>query len=145
MKLQSSICFAFLQKWANHNNAWRNCLVRVLKGHCSTMMELSYDILEHKTANRWCEIHPRDIRFISSLSIIHGSIFRSTGFGTVSDRWTSRAARSICSPFCSGMRSLSSLFKFSMHQYESVLFKRMGSLSLTWMRASWSSALSCSS
>ena len=27
-ELRSSICFAFLEKWANHNKAWHNCKVR---------------------------------------------------------------------------------------------------------------------
>ena len=44
----------------------------IVSSQTSTMMEPSNAIVEHETANRRYEISPRDISFLSSLSIIHG-------------------------------------------------------------------------
>ena len=43
----------------------------IVSSQISTMMELSNAILEQEPTNRRYEISPRDIRFLSSLSIIH--------------------------------------------------------------------------
>ena len=45
----------------------------IVSSQISTMMEPVNAILKHEPANRRLEISPRDISFLSSLSIIHGS------------------------------------------------------------------------
>ena len=44
----------------------------IISSQISTMMEPVNAILKHEPANRRLEISPRDISFLSSLSIIHG-------------------------------------------------------------------------
>ena len=44
----------------------------IVSSQISTMMEPSNAILEHEPTNRRQEISPRDISFLSSISIIHG-------------------------------------------------------------------------
>ena len=44
----------------------------IVSSQISTMMEPVNAILKHEPANRRLEISPRDISFLSSLSIIHG-------------------------------------------------------------------------
>ena len=43
----------------------------IVSSQISTMMELSNAILKHETTNRRYKISPREISFLSSLSIIH--------------------------------------------------------------------------
>ena len=45
----------------------------IVSSQISSMMEPVNAILKHEPANRRLEISPRDISFLSSLSIIHGS------------------------------------------------------------------------
>ena len=46
----------------------------IVSSQISTMMEPVNAILKHEPANRRLEISPRDISFLSSLSIIHGHV-----------------------------------------------------------------------
>ena len=43
----------------------------IVSSQISTVMEPVKAIWKHEPANRWLEISPRDISFLSSLSIIH--------------------------------------------------------------------------
>ena len=43
----------------------------IVSSQISTVMEPVNAIWKHEPANRWLEISPRDISFLSSLSIIH--------------------------------------------------------------------------
>ena len=45
----------------------------IVSSQISTMIEPVNAILKHEPANRRLEISPRDISFLSSLSIIHGA------------------------------------------------------------------------
>ena len=45
----------------------------IISSQISTMMEPVNAILKHEPANRRLEISPRDISFLSSLSIIHAA------------------------------------------------------------------------
>ena len=47
----------------------------IVSSQISTMMEPVNAILKHEPANRRLEISPRDISFLSSLSIIHASFY----------------------------------------------------------------------
>ena len=48
----------------------------IVSSQISTMMEPVNAILKHEPANRRLEISPRDISFLSSLSIIHAFMHR---------------------------------------------------------------------
>ena len=52
----------------------------IISSQISTMMEPVNAILKHEPANRRLEISPRDISFLSSLSIIHD---QGVGVGVV--------------------------------------------------------------
>ena len=52
----------------------------IVSSQISTMMEPVNAILKHEPANRRLEISPRDISFLSSLSIIHD---QGVGVGVV--------------------------------------------------------------
>ena len=50
----------------------------IVSSQISTMMEPSNATLKHEPANRRLETSPRDISFLSSLSIIHDKIREET-------------------------------------------------------------------
>ena len=52
----------------------------IISSQISTMMEAVNAILKHEPANRRLEIGPRDISFLSSLSIIHADTLHCTVF-----------------------------------------------------------------
>ena len=52
----------------------------IISSQISTMMEPVNAILKHEPANRRLEISPRDISFLSSLSIIHGCRYRKSAW-----------------------------------------------------------------
>ena len=47
----------------------------IVSSQISTMMEPVNATLKHEPTNRWLEISPRDISFLSGLSIIHASFY----------------------------------------------------------------------
>ena len=74
----------------------------IFSSQVSTMMEPGDAILEHETTNRRWEISPRDLSFLSSLSIIHDNKTRhkgSTRILFIHDRpntqWTTLVARAL--------------------------------------------------
>ena len=55
-----------------YNSTGLRHIFAIVSSQMSTMMEPVNAILKHEPANRRLEISPRDISFLSSLSIIHG-------------------------------------------------------------------------